>query len=108
MASRAEEKDGALVAGSAPLEHTDGELGSEAKGRDGDELVGEESCSEKKFFDEREQVAQLLQELLDAEFATHESDVDAAFSQRFKTITSIVRVCMRILYCACVRDRSGD
>lgn len=55
------------------------------------ELNGEESCCEKKFFDEREQVAQLLRELLAKQFPAHESDVDAEFEFKFKTITAIVR-----------------
>lgn len=55
------------------------------------ELNGEESCCEKKFFDEREQVAQLLRELLAKQFPAHESDVDAEFELKFKTITAIVR-----------------
>lgn len=56
-----------------------------------EELTGEESCCEKKFFDEREQVAQLLRELLAKQFPAHESEVDAEFELKFKTITTIVR-----------------
>lgn len=55
------------------------------------DLNGEESCCEKKFFDEREQVAQLLRELLAKQFPAHESDVDAEFELKFNTITAIVR-----------------
>lgn len=68
---------------------------------DDDELQGEESCSEKKYFDERAQVMELLMELLATELPSHESDVDAAFEHKFKTITTIVRSCNSIYQCGC-------
>ncbi|RLN95357.1 hypothetical protein BBJ28_00014498 [Nothophytophthora sp. Chile5] len=50
---------------------------------------GESSC-EKRFFEERAQVLELLQQLVAARFPTPESDVDRAFEDKHTTVTQIV------------------
>jgi hypothetical protein len=56
-----------------------------------DEEAGESLC-EKKFFDERAEVAALLQRLVDAQLAAPESEVDAEFLKDHEAVTQIVRV----------------
>lgn len=59
-----------------------------------DEEAGESLC-EKKFFDERAEVAALLRQLVGAQFASPESQVDGAFLKAHESVTQIVRLCVR-------------
>ncbi|KAG7398260.1 hypothetical protein PHYBOEH_011433 [Phytophthora boehmeriae] len=55
-----------------------------------DAALDAESSSEKRFFDEREQVRGLLQQLVDSRFPTPQSDVDREFLAAHGTVTQIL------------------
>lgn len=50
-----------------------------------------ESCSEKRFFEERQQVRNLLQKLVHTRLPTPQCDVDREFLADHSTVTQIVR-----------------
>lgn len=73
--------------------------GADDDARETLEPVGDESCSEKKFFEEHAQVAQLLAELLAAaDGGAADEEVDAAFEHKCTTIAGIVRIPRFLLY----------